>query len=73
MLEPPPRELNEAGTEYRAQAIDSTTGQGGADGDIVFDDTLGAAGKTLGAAMGVGSDRLDELVPPGKIVQSAFV
>ena len=65
--------LNEAGTEYRAQAIDSTTGQGGADGDIVFDDTLGAAGKTLGAAMGVGSDRLDELVPPGKIVQSAFV
>ena len=66
-------ELNEAGTEYRAQAIDSITGQGVADGDILFEDTLGAVGKTVGAAMGVSSARLDELVPPGKIVQSAFV
>ncbi len=63
-------ELNGNGTEYIAQPIDSATGAGGAGGDIPFEETLGAAGKTLGALMGVGEERLDELLPPGKVVRS---
>ncbi len=62
-------ELNGSGSEYIAQSIDSATGAGG--GDIPFEETLGAMGKTLGAIMGVPPDRLDEILPPGKIVESA--
>ncbi|HHH30829.1 MAG TPA: DUF1501 domain-containing protein [Polyangiaceae bacterium] len=62
-------ELNGSGKEYIAQSIDSATGAGG--GDIPFEETLGAMGKTLGAIMGVDAERLDEILPPGKIVQSA--
>jgi uncharacterized protein (DUF1501 family) len=64
-------ELNGSGKEYIAQSIDSTSGQGG--GDIPFEETLGAAGKTLGVAMGVAPDRMDQVVTPGKAVQSVFV
>lgn len=67
-------ELNAKGKDYKAQAIDSATGQADPNGDIPFEDTLGAAGKTLGAAMGVSSARLDEILAPdnGKIVQSVL-
>lgn len=64
-------EMNDKGDEYISQSIDSASGAGGA-GDIPFEETLAAAGKTLGAAIGVPSERLDELLPPGKIVNSVF-
>ena len=65
-------ELNPAGTEYVAQEIDSASGAGGAGGDIPFEETLGAMGKTMGAAMGVTSERLDEMLPPGKVINSVI-
>jgi uncharacterized protein (DUF1501 family) len=66
-------ELNGSGSEYIAQSIDSATGAAaGGGGDIVFEESLASAGKTLGHAMGVSSDRLDELLPPGKIVHAAL-
>jgi uncharacterized protein (DUF1501 family) len=63
-------ELNASGNEYIAQPIDSTTGAGG--GDIPYEETLGAMGKTLGCAMGVSEERMNEILPPGKTVQSVI-
>jgi uncharacterized protein (DUF1501 family) len=55
-------------SEYIASSIDSTTGKKG--GDIAFDETLPAAGKTLGRLLGVPSDRLDTMIQGGKVVRS---
>lgn len=63
-------EKSESGREYVAQSIDSQTGAAG--GDIPFEETLGAAGKTLGAALGVPEERMDEVVRTGKVVRSAI-
>ncbi len=63
-------QLDKSGKEYEAQAIDSGSGKGGSSGDIAYEDTLNSMGKTLGAAVGVDSDRLNQMIPGGKIVQS---
>jgi len=63
-------EKDPEGADYRALTIDSKTGQGVASGDISRAASLGAAGKTLGHAMGISEARLDELVEPGKVVHS---
>ncbi|MEM6996925.1 MAG: DUF1501 domain-containing protein, partial [Myxococcota bacterium] len=63
---------NRDGSEYISQPIDSVTGAADIDGDVPFEETLGAAGKTLGRALGVDEARLDEIVTPGKIVQAAL-
>ncbi len=65
-------ELNPGGKEYVAQDIDATTGAGGVGGDIPFEDTLGAVGKTMGVALGVSAERMDEIVTTGKVVAAAF-
>jgi uncharacterized protein (DUF1501 family) len=59
---------NDDGSDYIATAIDSATGEKG--GDIPFEETLASAGKTLGAVLGVPSDRLDKMIKGGKVVQS---
>ena len=64
-------QLNDSGREYVAQSIDSATGAGG-DGDIPFEETLGAMGKTLGALAGIDRTRLDEMVTSGKVVDAAI-
>lgn len=61
-------EPNDPGTEYIAASIDSTTGAKG--GDIPFEESLAAAGKTLGYALGVSEDRLGQMIPGGKVVKS---
>ena len=61
-----------SGSEYEAQAIDSATGKGGSEADIEFEDTLNSLGKTLGVALGVSSERMDEILPSGKVVQAAI-
>lgn len=61
-------ELNSDGSDYIATSIDSVTGAKG--GDIPFEETLASAGKTLGRALGVGTDRLDQLIEGGKVVTS---
>ncbi len=60
------------GGDYVARAIDSSTGLGSDSGDISFEDTLGAMGKTLGAAAGVDPAVLDDQITSGKIVRTAL-
>lgn len=60
------------GIEYEGQAISSQSGQGGVGGDIAFADTLGAMGKTLGAAVGVNQSVLDVEITQGKVVKAAL-
>lgn len=59
------------GKDWGAQAIASTTGAADEGGDIAFLDTLGAMGKTLGAALGIDPSVLDSEILQGKIVQAA--
>ncbi len=59
---------NDDNSDYIASSIDSTTGE--KNGDIPFEETLASAGKTLGAALGVPSDRLDQMIDGGKVVSS---
>ncbi len=61
-----------SGSDYAATAIDSRTGQPGASADIRFEDTLGAVGKTIGAAVGVSAEVLNDQITTGKVVQPAL-
>lgn len=63
---------NDKGADFKAQPIDSASGAASASGDITFDDSLGAAAKTLGAALGVPDAVLDENVTKGKVVRGAI-
>ena len=59
--------------DYYATPIESKTGRGiSGGGDIAFADTLGAMGKTLGAALGVDPGVLDQNISQGKIVTGAL-
>jgi hypothetical protein len=58
--------------DYAALPIVSATGAGDASGDIPFEQTLGAMGKTLGTAIGISSARLDENIMTGKVVKAAL-
>lgn len=63
---------NPDGDEYIAQPIDSVTGAAASDADIPFEQTLGAAGKTLGRILGIDETRVHEMVEPGKIIEAAI-
>ncbi len=63
---------NEKGADWKAVPIASATGAGGPGGDISFEDSLGAASKTLGAALGVPATVLDDQIEKGKIVTGAL-
>jgi uncharacterized protein (DUF1501 family) len=65
-------EQNKSGKDYQAQAIDSASGKGGDGGDIPFEETLGAMGKTLGRVMGISPERMDQVLPIGKAVESVI-
>jgi uncharacterized protein (DUF1501 family) len=58
--------------DYAALPIVSATGLGDAAGDIKFEETLGAMGKTLGTALGISRPALDENILVGKPVVSAL-
>ena len=58
--------------DFAALPIVSATGAGDPAGDIVFNDTLGAMGKTLGTALGVSPAALDDNIMTGKPVLSAL-
>jgi hypothetical protein len=58
--------------DYGAMAINSTTGAGDANGDIKFEETLGAVGKTLGTALGVDPAVLNDQITLGKAVGPAL-
>jgi hypothetical protein len=59
--------------DYYATPIDSRTGSAmPAGADIPFAETLSAAAKTLGAAVGVDAATLDRNITGGKVVQAAL-
>jgi hypothetical protein len=60
--------------DYGAQSIDSKSGLGvaGGKGDVSFEDSLGAMGKTLGAALGLSNQVLDANISQGKVVTGAL-
>lgn len=60
-------------SDYTALAIDSTTGRGVMNGgDIQPGDSLGALGKTLGAALGVPKSYLNQAITKGLPVPAAL-
>jgi hypothetical protein len=65
--------VTKLGNDYAATAIDSRTGKAGSSADIRFEDTLGAVGKTIGAAIGLTPTVLNDQITAGKIVQSALL
>lgn len=60
----------ESGNDYGASSIDSVTGAKG--GDIIPEQTLEAAAHTLGRALGIPQDRLDERIDVGTPILSAL-
>lgn len=59
--------------DFSALPIDSQTGQGSAAGDIPVAESLAALGKTLGRAMGLPAELLNQGIAQGKIVRSALI
>lgn len=64
--------VTKMGSDFGAMAINSTTGAADANGDIRFEQTLGAVGKTIGAAVGLTDDVLGDQITTGKVVQAAL-
>jgi hypothetical protein len=58
--------------DYAALPIVSATGAGDPSGDIPFEETLAAMGKTLGTALGIGSVALNENITLSKPVKAAL-
>lgn len=59
-------------SDYGALPISSQTGQGDPNGDVIFEDTLGSVGKTIGAAVGVDRAVLDDRITQGKVIAPAL-
>lgn len=62
--------IEREGNDYNARSIDPSTGAAG--GSIPFEETLGSMAKTLGLALGIPTDRLDEAVRLGQPVRAAL-
>ena len=59
--------------DFTSVGIDSATGRpmnGG--GDIPYEETLGAVGKTIGAAVGLSSSKVDQAITAGKPIAAAL-
>lgn len=61
------------GKGFQALPIDSTTGAGSASGDVTYEETLGAVGKTLCAAVGMDPSIIDAQITLGKVIRPALV
>jgi hypothetical protein len=60
-----------AGTDFRADAVDSRSGARG--GDIAYEATLASVGKTICAGTGISRAVIDDQITSGKIVEAALV
>jgi hypothetical protein len=58
--------------DYGAVAINSTSGAGGAGGDVMPAETLASFGKTAMAAVGVDAKVIDSSISTGKVVPAAL-
>lgn len=64
--------ITETGNDFGATGINSVTGVGDDNADIPADETLEAATKTLGATLGISTERMDIRISGGKVIQSAL-
>jgi hypothetical protein len=64
--------IEAVGTDYGATAMDSTTGQGRDGGDIPYDQTFGTVAKTMGKALGISNEALDEMIMTGRVLDAAL-
>ena len=62
-----------SGDDYAAQTIDSATGQADEAGDIPLEESLGAVAKTIGRAVGLSDEVLDEEVVSGNPITGALI
>ncbi len=62
--------LEVSGNDFGASSIDSVTGAKG--GDIIPEQTLESAAKTLGRVLGISQERLDERIAVGTPILSAI-
>jgi hypothetical protein len=60
------------GKEYQALPIDSSTGKASTGGDIPFEQTFGAMGQTLCAAVGLPSATITKNILTGTVIQAAL-
>lgn len=61
------------GVDVGAMPINSKTGKADLKGDIAFDDTLGAVGKTIGLAVGTAPTVIEDQITLGKAISAALV
>ncbi|MCA9664638.1 MAG: DUF1501 domain-containing protein [Myxococcales bacterium] len=64
--------VSKQGNDWGADAINSSTGVGGAGGDIKAEESLASLGKTLGTALGVPDTELNTNITEGKVVTSVI-
>lgn len=64
--------VTKLGSDYAATGIDSQSGASTAAGDIRFEDTLAAVGKTIATAVGLPDSVLNDQITAGKPVQAAL-
>lgn len=62
--------IEESGNDFGASSIDSVTGAKG--GDIIPEQTLESAAKTLGRVLGIPQDRIDERIEVGTPILAAI-
>ena len=60
-----------AGTDFRADAVDSRSGARG--GDIAYAATLASVGKTICTGAGISRAVIDDQITSGKIVEAALI
>lgn len=61
------------GTEFKATAINSATGESATNGDVTFEQSLASVGKTLAKAVGVSDDIISTRIDTGKVITGALV
>lgn len=57
--------------EWEATGFNSNDGKMNPEGDIPYEETFPAVAKTIGHAMGIGNEALDEDIIGGKVIQAA--
>jgi hypothetical protein len=60
------------GSDYTATGIDAATGASNPSGDVRFEDTLSAVGKTIGVAVGIPDDVLTDQITTSKPITAAL-
>jgi len=64
--------IERSGNDWGATGINSVNGASNNNGDIPQNETLEAATKTLGCALGISEDRMNTRISGGKVIQAAL-